>query len=122
LEPVSGNRFSLLFEKKDFLFILDGENENVLDTATVNFSNQFMCFDLSKESNLAYRNKFDLLDEQNSNLIYAYGHFYLIKRLRRKSKKDPVLAAIILLDNSLNQKAFKILSEGLEPRISFPYK
>src|SRR6185436_556780 len=99
--------------------VITGEIKKASDFS---FTGKYMCYDKGQERNLAYASKYDLLDEENSNLI-SYGEkIFLVKRLVRKDKWEPVKCAILVFNKTLNHIGTYYPGKPVEPRLSFGYK
>jgi len=120
IENISDSTFVLVFQKMDFLALVNKRSNNYDKVVDSFFNSQFMCYNSSKEENLAYTSKFFDNDESNDNLIYSNNNLYLIKQLRKAKRTDPPKVAILIFDNLL---AFKstIFADRLLARLSFPY-
>lgn len=102
LEKLDDERFAVLFQKQDKIYIVDEKSGVMLrETDSIPFQSRFMCFDPANGSDLAYRKRFSVWDEENSNLIFSKGMLYQVKRLRRDDRSLPVRSAILIYDRSL---------------------
>jgi hypothetical protein len=111
-----------LFLNDDYIYktnIMTGETESA---TPISFTSHYMCFDEKQEENLAYANKYDLNNEMNINFIYNNDQFYIIKRLRKRDKKQPARCVILVFNKSLEYQFAFYPQHDVFPSASLAYK
>ena len=122
-EKINKDYIVTVFPKSDELFCWNIQTGTIKhEEHNFNFVSEFMCFHRDMNRNLAAARKYDLNDEDNSNLIYNGKYIYLIKRLRKETKNEPTKAAVLVFNDSLKHVGSIFPEYEAWPRMSFPYK
>ncbi len=122
LVTTSGNSVASVFLKSDKIQVTDlATGEKIRENDSTYFPNNFMCPDLAAMENLAYSDKYQLADEENRNLVYSNGHYYIIKRIRKPNKDAANRCAILVFDEHLSYVRSYFPAESFSPRMAFPY-
>ena len=123
LEKISDSLVLTIFRKLNKIYEVNIYSGKIIKTSSpFLFHSNYMCYNKEQEKNLAYTSKYDLLDEENSNLIFSGEKIFVIKRLVRKDKRDLVKCAILVFDEDLNHIATYYPNKPVQPRLSFGYK
>jgi len=123
IEKISDSSVLAIFRKHNKIYQVNiFSGVTTYSSTGFSFYSNYMCYDKTQEKNLAYTSKYDLLDEENSNLIWANDKIFLIKRLKRENKKDPVKCAILVFNKTLEHVATYFPDKSVWPRLSFAYK
>lgn len=120
---VIDSKVTVVFQKDDNIFSSDIISNKVLAKSTqTDFKNNYMCYSVESNEDLAFTSKYDLNDEQNINLLYIRDKYFLIKRLRKENKSDPAKCAILIYDRNLKYLSTFYPTIGVTPRLSFAFK
>jgi len=123
IEKISDSSVLAIFRKYNKIYQVNiFSGITTYSSPAFSFHSNYMCYDKLQDRNLAYTSKYDLLDEENSNLIWANDKIFLIKRLKRENKKDPVKCAILVFNKALEHVATYFPDKSIWPRLSFGYK
>lgn len=120
---IVGNSLISVFKKDDRIAAINiNTGEETGYSSPTSFVNRYMCYDSDASSDLAYSSRYDLNDESNFNLIYNGNKYFLIKRLRKENKKDPVFCSVLVFNRDLKYIDTFFSGISVSPQMSFGYK
>lgn len=122
LQLSDSNTIIAAFSKHDKLFRVNLHDHGILESEQPAFKSQFDCFEKKNLSNLAYANKFGIIDENNFNILVQQNKIFLIKRLRRTAKQEKEHAAILQFNDKLKYESVYFPKEALITPFSFNYR
>lgn len=125
IEPGDSNDVYGAFLKFDKVYKMTIPGREIVKATNDSvFPNRFLCYDAELQHNMAYKDKYERLDENNENLIFNPNtkQIVLIKKLRRKAKDEPIQCAILVFNSNLNHIGTYYTSGGFYPKLSYWYK